>query len=281
MRSKLLLLIGIPVLFTGCNTGGMPYRLANELATALEPRSSQFERQEIAQSDPGQLASPKYARDQQQQYQQAVALTQYQEPALRESQMQAARTMPLTDNPSEHGQAGTQQGMFPFYTDASVQTLPQSATEMVLRLERQLVDLRSEIVQLRESMESLVRENDGLKMTRDQQQERLSRLENELLQSRRELSQAHARFDELNERIQQFNSHRQSQIRELNRIIDQLETQLRRTGDSMGVTPDYQRDHQQQMPATNPAPVTQPRLSTPLQKSTTINPYRKSSHQRR
>ena len=127
-----------------------------------------------------------------------------------------------------------------FVADELARSLPKSATELVIELNGQMATLRSEILELRQTVEKVRYENQELRSERDRLSERLANLERELNEARQDKLRMTSQFESLNRRIQQFNERRQRQITDLNRIIDQLENQLR--------APDASR----MSPATNP-----------------------------
>jgi hypothetical protein len=132
-----------------------------------------------------------------------------------------------TRSPNGYGLPDTGEGVF--YSQESAQTIPSSASELVIELGANLTTMRQEVAELRQTVERLAEDNKLLRETRDDLSLRITRLETELADTQERESMVRTKFDELGQRMQQYNSRRQNQIIELNSIIDQLETQLKST----------------------------------------------------
>lgn len=115
-----------------------------------------------------------------------------------------------------------------FYADEMAKLIPHSATERVIQLTNEVAILRGQIQEISQSVERLKAENNQLYDQRNQLNLRMTSLETQLDRSRENEENARLQFHALSQRMQLFNARRQKQISELNRIIDQLETQLQR-----------------------------------------------------
>lgn len=114
----------------------------------------------------------------------------------------------------------------------AVQTLPQSATEKLIQLSGEMMIMRQEMQMLQQSVQELRTEKSQLMEIRQELNTRLNSMEARLEEALENEANARSKYDDLSQRVQIFNDRRQKQISELNQIIDQLETQLRRPATS-------------------------------------------------
>lgn len=173
--------------------------------------------QEPYDSQQGVLPQPAPLTQPSPQIQQIPGTAQFAVPDPRQLAMQSA-TSPETGYSPPFAAGG-----FPGHT-------PRSATEMVVELSRQLAAVRDQLDSLQGDFRRLAAENSDLRTVRDELESRLAKLESELSESARREKVLRVQFQELNSRMQTWYQRRSDQIRELNRVIDTLESQLGESG---------------------------------------------------
>lgn len=101
-----------------------------------------------------------------------------------------------------------------------------TATEMVVELRGEVLQLRQDLLSMRSRLEQVSADNDELRYDKQQLERRIAEIEVELHTARQNELAARQDLDRLSLRLEEFTERKQSQLKELNRLIDQLEAQM-------------------------------------------------------
>lgn len=154
-----------------------------------------------------------------------------QSPQTQEMPGTAQHTVPDPQHPATQPAMSQETGQsLPFAPGGFPGLSPRSATEMVVELSRQLAAVRDQLDSLQGDFRRLAAENNELRTVRDELESRVAKLELELSETARRENVLRVQFQELSSRMQTWYQRRSDQIRELNRVIDTLESQLGESG---------------------------------------------------